>query len=702
VGVVALLLGCGSAEERDAEPEQPASSVPAGTQAAGYREITLPFIPEVDPLRAAVGDVDEDGLPDLAVSGTTADQGWVRLYIGASGGEFVVGRDLEVPMGPRALLLADFNGDGHLDLATGNARAGEGATMGNATVYPGDGAGDFGSAIELLLPHSPSGLAAGDLDGDGRLDLVGVSEGGVVGLFYGRENGRFHRGQYEQTEYGPSDVVLADMDSDGDLDVVVPVWKSDHVLVYPNEGNRKLGPPTRVDVAARNPFGVAVLDVDWDGRLDLVVPDLGGEPLDVRLGAEGGTFRAGTRLPSASGIRNLAVGDLDGDGRTDFVSTASNAGRVVLYYSRGQGRFFTQDLLEPGQQPRSTSVADLNQDGVPDLVTPNAGSKDVTLFLSEPDRVVALHEVRVVTDEELPELQVLRRDYRRALRAYRVGNRDAALPAFEKIVEASEPLFREGRLMPDPRSQEWIRYHASLLLLSDLYRYTRKEGAKARDLEASLAEAAESQGHLRLAAIQWLAVGEIEEQSLDDAEAAAAAYERVVALGGRPSVTTGPVPQFIVDMARRGIDRLHAGEEGYANRLSRVEVPYVVDLSHGEVTRLMLPHLEGYGSDRDPVKLHQAFARSHAGSFRGAFADYAAMLVAIIFPGRFQPGLELADKYVEWYPERVLSFGAHGHLLSYFHKTKREKAYQRMLARAEQGAADLGVEMDLDLTRSPI
>ncbi len=126
-----------------------------------------------------------------------------------------------------------------------------------------------------------------------------------------------------------------------------------------------------------------------------------------------------------------------------------------------------------------------------------------------------------------------------------------------------------------------------------------------------------------------------------------------------------------------------------------------MDLEDGEVTRLTLPHLAGYGMDQNPVKIHQAFARTHAGSFRGAFADYAAMLVAIIFPGRFQSGLELADKYVEWYPDRVFTFAAFGHLLTYFHGTKRTQGFDRRLDRAEQRASDLGIEIDLQFDRTP-
>ena len=698
VVLVTVAVGCGGREEGVPAPgATSAGEKQAADTAPGFREITLPFVEGAQPYRAAVGDIDADGNADVVVCGSSSDAGFVRVYMGSGTGDLVVARDIDVPSQPRGCVLADLNGDGMIDLATAHTVAGV------VRVYAGDGSGNFELAQPLQLPQRPMDLAVGDINGDGRPDLVGVSEGGLIGVFYGTKSGRFERGPYLTTSYGGTEVVLADMDQDGDLDIVVSLWKEDQIWIFANDGAGRFGDPRKVEVTSRNPFGVAVLDVDRDGRLDFVAPDLGGNPLDVRLGTGSSEFRAGPRLPSAAGARHLMATDLDGDGHQDLVSTARDASRVILYYNRGGGRFLTQDLLEPGEHPRATVAADLNGDGVTDLVTTNQGSGDVTVFLAEPESPAPLHEVRVLADQSHEELEVLKRPFRRALRTYRLKNYDAAIPAFERIVEVGTPLFEEGSLLPDHRSQEWIRFHASVLLLSDYFRYTAKQPERSRDLELRLADTAERLGHVRLAAVQRLAVGEIEEQALANPEAATQAYEAVVRLGDQTASPSGSrvVPRFLVDTALLGIDRIHALEEGYHRRLTSVSVPYNVDLAGGEVTRWMLPHLEGYSRDQSPVKIHQAFARSHAGSFRGAFADYAAVLVAIMFPGRFVSGLELADKYVEWYPDRVFTFAAFGQLLTYFHGTKRTQGFDRRLDRAEQRASDLGIEIDLQFDRTP-
>ena len=300
----------------------PGGSGQAVDTAPRFREITLPFVEGAQPYRSAVGDIDADGNVDLVVCGTSNEAGFVRVYMGSGTGEFVVARDIEVPAGPRGCVLADLNGDGMIDLATAHN------VDGSVRVYAGDGSGNFELVQPLQLPQRPESLVVGDVSGDGRPDLVGVAEGGLIGVFYGRENGRFEKGPYLTTSYGGTEVVLADMDQDGDLDIVVPLWKEDQIWIFPNDGVGRFGDPRKVDVRSRNPFGVAVLDVDRDGRLDFVAPDLGGEPLDVRLGTGSSEFRAGLRLPSASGARHLMATDLDGDGHQDIVLTASDASRV--------------------------------------------------------------------------------------------------------------------------------------------------------------------------------------------------------------------------------------------------------------------------------------------------------------------------------------------------------------------------------------
>jgi tetratricopeptide (TPR) repeat protein len=693
-----LLAACGPPSESasgspEGTPRQP-QAPPTGLAAPGYRTLTLPFVEGAEPFRAAVGDLNEDGKPDLAVCGSTLHKGFVRLYLAAADGEFE-SRDLEVPRTPRDVLLTDLDGDGHLDLATANNLP---ATV---TVFWGDGTGAFVKMPrELVLHVAPFDLSVGDLDSDGHPDLVGVSEGGTVGIFWGRGYRGFLANTYFQTKYGPSYVELADFDADGDLDLAVSSWREDEVLLYFNKGKRRFSRPRKVALATQSPFGLAVLDFNGDGRLDLLTPDLGGNPLVVHLGAEDGTFEEGPKLPAGAGTRDVQVADLDSDGRSDFVVTATGANRVFLYYGRDGGQVFAAEPLEAGQSPRSTAAADLNGDGLPDLVTPNIHGHDVTLFLSDRQRRIALRELKLSTAEGREALRAfasLESEYQEALEAYRADDLETAWPILEKVVKQGRELFLAGFLVPDQNSKDWIRFNGSLLLLADLFRYRSGDPAQAAAIEAQLAEEAEKLGHPLLAAIQWISVGETLEQQVGNREAAAAAYERALSVGERAEASgkTAP-PRFLLDLAKLALDRLHATEGGEQRRLATLALPYPIDLQDGQVTRLILPHLFGYASPgRRPHHQHHAFALAHEGSFRGSFADYVTILLADLFPDRFGHPVQVAHSYLERYPDSFLSFAVSGDLLILWRKGGKDEEYEEELERVRGQGKRLGVEVEI-------
>jgi hypothetical protein len=129
-----------------------------------------PSIPVSDPGKVATGDLNHDGISDLAVVGGTSYQ--VSIFLGQRDGSFAPanGSPMQLRQRPRFPAIADFNGDGNADLAVSYED-------GNLSVLGGDGSGRFGAAIAhpVALGYE-GGLAAGDFDGDGRLDLAGAND----------------------------------------------------------------------------------------------------------------------------------------------------------------------------------------------------------------------------------------------------------------------------------------------------------------------------------------------------------------------------------------------------------------------------------------------------------------------------------------------------------------------------------------------
>jgi hypothetical protein len=174
--------------------------------AEGYPGGAGPFL--------VAGDLDHDGHADLVMGGDSVS---VAVQLGLGDGSFGLAVKFAVTKAPVAAVLADFDGDGNLDLATLSTRAG------TVTVRLGLGDGTFAPGTDLAVGAWAVGLAAGLLDGDGHPDLVVVqSLPAQLSPWLGNGAGGFTSGTpiALPSAWGP--VVLADLDGDAHLDAVIP------------------------------------------------------------------------------------------------------------------------------------------------------------------------------------------------------------------------------------------------------------------------------------------------------------------------------------------------------------------------------------------------------------------------------------------------------------------------------------------------
>ncbi len=225
--------------------------------------------------------------------------------------QYPVGRD------PVAIVLGDFNGDTHLDVATADQNDG------TVSVLLNDGTGAFGPAIASPVENAPYSLAAADLDGDGALDLV-------VGVYSGVR------------------VMLGN--GDGTFAAAVP---------YP-AGNGGV-------------YTVLAASLDAGGTVDLVLSSEYSSFIYVLLGAGDGSFGAGTPFPAGGQTRDLALGDFDGDGAEDVVAANGQNSTVSLLLGFGNGTFAAPSSFIAGSSPSRILAADLDDDGDLDVAVSTAG-----------------------------------------------------------------------------------------------------------------------------------------------------------------------------------------------------------------------------------------------------------------------------------------------------------------------------------------
>jgi hypothetical protein len=423
-----ILDGPGSTPaSRSGSPGSPTSAAPAGNPDSGVSGPHTPVWPlpsgqssdpsgfltpvsyPVDkaPDAVAVGDFNNDGIPDLVISNAKSND--VSLLLGNGDGTFQPAQNIAVGKNPEGVAVGDFNGDGNLDIVTANGD-------GTITVLPGKGNGTFRPPETLMLPNVVANqfaqfpraraIAVGDLNGDGKLDLVvstfifvSSTDKEYVDVFLGNGDGTFQDAIVTPTNgsFGGG-IALADFNHDGKLDVVTSNENSlGRIPVLLGNGDGTFQETSDPNIGAFPETSVAVGDFNHDGNADLVVSGFSFFPfqnfVSVLLGQGNGTFQAPQKLSLSAESTAVAVADFNRDGNLDIVTAIAsnnfpNPGAVSVFLGNGQGGFQSALNFSSGVVFASAlAVGDFNRDGFPDLVMTDgsfntATSNTVTVLIN--------------------------------------------------------------------------------------------------------------------------------------------------------------------------------------------------------------------------------------------------------------------------------------------------------------------------------
>jgi hypothetical protein len=268
------------------------------------------------------------------------------------------------------LVSADFNADGHMDLASTQSST---STPGAINVMMGSATGTFALPQTFTTGGGSNDLVATDLDGDGKQDLV-VANAIVnsISVLLGTGTGSFLPAANYTVASGPRHLAFADFNNDLKKDIVVSATNVNSVTVLMGDGAGSFTSSAVFGVGV-TPQGIIASDFNNDTNMDIASSNQSSNDISLLLGNGTGSFSPAINFSVSANPRKLTYGDFNNDGNTDIATSHFQNPQVSVLLGTGTGSFnpFVVYVSGIGAVCYGITSADFNNDGSIDIATPN-------------------------------------------------------------------------------------------------------------------------------------------------------------------------------------------------------------------------------------------------------------------------------------------------------------------------------------------
>jgi len=337
----------------------------------------------------AITDLNHDGWVDyVAVNEISAD---LRVLLNSADGTGHLGPVLtpttSIGVEASPSVVADFNNDGKMDVATANS------TSNTVSIALGSGDGRFSSVQNVGVGSRPHGIVALDVDGDGDLDIVVASEyGQALTLLVNNGQGVFGDGIDFANHDGDNKYSLGagDMNGDGILDLVVGTSLNNKILVLTGNGDGTFTQTESIDAGGYS-WKLALGDVNNDGKLDVAQANGQSNNGSILLGNGDGTLQAASLYGFGGTAVGSSLGDLDGDGYLDWVVSSYGAGAWYVMHNDGDGTFTRVGEIPAPSNASCASLYDFDNNGTLDMALADEVSDEIVLMKNDGDGTPVSH-----------------------------------------------------------------------------------------------------------------------------------------------------------------------------------------------------------------------------------------------------------------------------------------------------------------------